>query len=199
MLAAGAFDLRAQDVSNRGGTVLHSGNTDTRLAVLGKLDNSGGVLASNAQRLTIDAGRLVNEDGKITHAGTGGLMLNAGRVDGARGETATAGAATLRLGVVDHRQAALSASQIDVAAQSFDNRGGKLIATEADASRIAAAEILDNGDGGLIAGNGDLACAPARSPTRAARSCTPATVAWTSPRGPCWVRKARSPAMAGWR
>ena len=58
--------------------------------------------------------------------------------------------------MVDHRQAALSASQIDVAAQSFDNRGGKLIATEADASRIAAAEILDNGDGGLI-GNGDLA------------------------------------------
>ena len=199
MLAAGAFDLRAQDVSNRGGTVLHSGNTDTRLAVLGKLDNSGGVLASNAQRLTIDAGRLVNEDGKITHAGTGGLMLNAGRVDGARGETATAGAATLRLGVVDHRQAALSASQIDVAAQSFDNRGGKLIATEADASRIAAAEILDNGDGGLIAGNGDLALragtlANARGQILHAGNGRLDIAART-----CWVRKARSPAMAGWR
>lgn len=157
LLAAGAFDLRAQDASNRGGTVLLSGTTDTRLAVQGKLDNSGGTLASNAQRLTIDAGRLVNEDGKITHAGTGGLMLSAGRVDGARGETATAGAATLRLGVVDHRQAALSASQIDLAAQSFDNRGGKLIATGADASRVAAAELLDNGDDGVIAGNGDLA------------------------------------------
>ena len=116
----------------------------------------------------------------------------------ARAADGHGGAATLRLGVVDHRQAALSASQIDVAAQSFDNRGGKLIATEADASRIAAAEILDNGDGGLIAGNGDLALRAGTLANARARSCTPATVAGHRRADPAGCARHDHP-MAGWR
>jgi filamentous hemagglutinin len=66
------------------------------------------------------------------------------------------GSARLRLGDSDHRSATLSAKRIDLEAQSFDNRGGKVIATGKEASQLDVFGGLDNGDGGTIAGNADL-------------------------------------------
>ncbi|KGG92546.1 hypothetical protein P245_11405, partial [Comamonas thiooxydans] len=156
MQLAGPVALSAQDFSNRAGIFQHSDKADTHIKVSGRFDNSEGTLASNANRLTLDADQLVNTDGHIAHAGDGGLVVNAGAFSGAGGETATAGAATLRLGESDHRKATLSAAQIDLGAQSFDNRGGKVIATGNQANRIDVAGTLDNGDDGTIASNADL-------------------------------------------
>ena len=57
---------------------------------------------------------------------------------------------------MDHRGATLQAERIALDAQSFDNRAGKVIATGAEGSRIEVAGTLDNGEGGLLASNGDL-------------------------------------------
>ncbi|AVC42984.1 hemagglutinin [Achromobacter xylosoxidans] len=156
MQLAGPVALSAQDFSNRAGIFQHSDEADTHIKVKGQLDNSEGTLASNAKRLTLDAGQLVNTDGHITHAGDGGLQVNAGAFSGAGGETATAGAATLRLGDGDHRKATLTAARIDLAALSFDNRGGKLFAGGNQANRIDVAGMFDNGNGGTLASNADL-------------------------------------------
>ncbi|PJM86423.1 two-partner secretion domain-containing protein [Achromobacter ruhlandii] len=156
MQLAGPVALSAQDFSNRAGIFQHSDEADTHIKVKGQLDNSEGTLASNAKRLTLDAGQLVNTDGHITHAGDGGLQVNAGAFSGVGGETATAGAATLRLGDGDHRRATLSAARIDLAALSFDNRGGKLFAGGNQANRIDVAGMFDNGNGGTLASNADL-------------------------------------------
>ncbi|HHE7611682.1 two-partner secretion domain-containing protein [Pseudomonas aeruginosa] len=156
MQLAGPVALSAQDFSNRAGTFQHSDKSDTHIKVSGRFDNSDGTLASNANRLTLDAGQLVNTDGQIAHSGDGGLVVNAGTFSGAGGETATAGAARLRLGDSDHRNATLSARQVDLQAQSFDNRGGKVIATGNQANRLDVSGTLDNGDGGTIVSNADL-------------------------------------------
>lgn len=156
MQVAGPVVLSAQDFSNRAGIFQHSDEADTHIKVKGQLDNSEGTLASNAKRLTLDAGQLVNTDGHITHAGDGGLLVNAGAFSGAGGKTATAGIAILRLGDSDHRKAKLSAAQVDLAAQSFDNRGGRVIAGGNQANRIEVAGLFDNGNGGTLASNADL-------------------------------------------
>ncbi|HEJ1943237.1 TPA: hemagglutinin repeat-containing protein [Pseudomonas aeruginosa] len=156
MQLAGPVALSAQDFSNRAGTFQHSDKSDIHIKVKGRFDNSDGTLASNASRLTLDAGQLVNTDGQIAHSGDNGLVVNAGAFSGAGGETATAGAARLRLGDSDHRNATLSARQVDLQAQSFDNRGGMVIATGNEANRLDVSDTLDNGDGGTIASNADL-------------------------------------------
>lgn len=156
MQLAGPVALNAQGFSNRAGAFQQSDKSDTHIKIKGQLDNSGGTLASNARRLTLDAGQLFNTGGQIAHSGDAGLAVNAGTFRGAGGNTATMGSAILRLGESDHRNATLSAKQVDLSAQSFDNRGGRIIATGNESSRLDVTGTLDNRDSGAIASNGDL-------------------------------------------
>lgn len=155
--ANGAQQIDAGTLSNRSGALNSAGSADTRIRVTGTLDNSDGSLASNASALQLQAGALVNQDGTISHAGTGGLSISTGRLDGQDGEIGTAGALTLRAGAVDHRGASLAATRIDLGAASLDNRGGSVVATGTGANTLQVTGTLDNGDGGSLASNGDLA------------------------------------------
>jgi len=156
MFVAGPVAVQVQDFSNRAGTFAHSSDTQTRLTITGQLDNHAGTLASNASRLTLDAGQLINTEGHITHAGEEDLVITARTFSGAGGKTATAGAAHLRLGASDHRNAILQAQQIVLDAQSLDNRGGQVIATGETANRIAVAGVLDNREDGAFVSQADL-------------------------------------------
>ncbi|WP_414615132.1 hemagglutinin repeat-containing protein [Stenotrophomonas pavanii] len=152
----GAQHIEAGELSNRGGTLSSAGSASTELRVNGLFDNSNGTLASNGAALKIDAGSMANVKGTLSHAGTQGLLLRTGQLDGQGGTIASAGGITLQAGSVDHRGATLQAERIALDAQSFDNRAGKVIATGAEGSRIEVAGTLDNGEGGLLASNGDL-------------------------------------------
>lgn len=156
MNVGGALDARTAQLSNRSGTIAHSGSASAQLQVAGTFDNTGGSLASNAAALALTSAVLVNTDGKLMHAGSDGLQLTSGMLDGQRGEIATAGTLTLRAGTVDHRQAELQAGTLDVQVDTLDNRGGQLLATGSEGNRIGATSALDN-DGGTLASNGDLA------------------------------------------
>jgi len=152
MLVAGPVSLRAQNFSNRAGTfVAHSDKAQTQLTVAGQLDNHTGTLASHANRLTLDAAHLINTDGHIVHAGEYGLVMTATTFSGAGGQTSTAGSAQLHLGAGDHRNAALHAKQVALDAQSFDNRGGQIIAIGDTVHSIAVADVLDNNEGTVSA------------------------------------------------
>ncbi|MEA5667518.1 filamentous hemagglutinin N-terminal domain-containing protein, partial [Stenotrophomonas sp. MH1] len=153
---SGAFELAVQSLVNRGGLIEQVANRAAQWSVAGQLDNSGGTIASNATSLVLDAGRLVNEDGTVSHAGTQGLTLSTGQLDGRRGTIATAGTLALTARAVDHRNATLNASQLTVNAAGFDNRGGTVVATGQQANTIQVQGTLDNGQGGTIASNGDL-------------------------------------------
>lgn len=152
----GALDVRTMQLSNRSGKIAHSGTAPAQLQVAGTLDNTDGSLASNAASLALTSAMLVNTDGTLLHAGSDGLQLTTGTLDGQRGEIATAGTLSLRAGQVDHRQAELQAGTLDLQVDTLDNRGGQLLATGSQANRIKAATALDN-SGGTLASNGDLA------------------------------------------
>ncbi len=152
----GALDVRTTQLSNRSGKIAHSGTAPAQLQVAGTLDNTDGSLASNAASLALTSAMLVNTDGTLLHAGSDGLQLTTGTLDGQRGEIATAGTLSLRAGQVDHRQAELQAGTLDLQVDTLDNRGGQLLATGSQANRIKAATALDN-SGGTLASNGDLA------------------------------------------
>jgi len=152
---AGDLDLGAAQLSNRAGVIRHGGQGDARVHVDGTFDNSGGALASNGARLAVEGGVIVNEDGRIEHAGTAGLFVSATTLRGAGGEILTAGAATLTVNDADHRDATLSATQLTLDAGRFDNRGGTLLSSGTNASTLHVAGLFDNG-GGTLAGNGDL-------------------------------------------
>ncbi|WP_172448193.1 hemagglutinin repeat-containing protein, partial [Stenotrophomonas sp. VV52] len=156
LAANGAQQISAGALSNVGGTLSSAGSADTRIEVTGQFDNSRGTVASNANALLVKSGNLVNEAGRIAHAGEGGLTVQTGSLKGQQGSIATAGALTLRAGDVDHRDATLSANQLDLIASSFDNQGGTVLSGGTGASTIAVQGTLDNGAGGTLASNGDL-------------------------------------------
>ena len=77
MTFARGFELNALSAINRGGSLAHGGSAGTTWTI-GQLDNSEGSISSNATRLGLDIGTLVNTRGGISHAGSEGLLLRAG-------------------------------------------------------------------------------------------------------------------------
>ncbi|QNR97485.1 hemagglutinin repeat-containing protein [Stenotrophomonas sp. 169] len=154
--ANGAQHIQAGSLSNREGVLSSAGTADTLIAVAGAFDNTAGTLASNADALALSSGSLVNQHGTISHAGRDGLTLTTGALDGQHGQIASAGSITLSAGTVDHRNATLSAAQINLQAAGFDNRAGSVVATGPQASSLTVSGTLDNGAGGTLASNGDL-------------------------------------------
>ena len=152
----GSLQVDARHLWNRDGNLTQGGSGASFFRVSDTFDNRGGIFASNAARLGLDAGILVNEHGRIEHAGDGGLTLRAATWHGDEGVIVTAGKADIDAGQVDHRGGTLSARQLEMHATAFDNRGGKLIATGVLANTLAVRGRLDNGGQGTIASQGDL-------------------------------------------
>ena len=152
----GALQVDVQDLSNRGGTLTQGGTAAATVKVAGTLDNTDGTFASNASSMALDGGVLVNERGRIEHAGSDGLGIRAGTLAGRDGAITTAGKVTLTAGQADHRGATLSATQVALDAAGFDNRGGTIVASSAGANTLTVRGTLDNGEEGTIASNGDL-------------------------------------------
>ncbi|SBV53194.1 filamentous hemagglutinin [Xanthomonas bromi] len=150
----GAIALQAAALSNRAGTLAAAGTADSRLDITGQLDNTGGRIASNGATLHVGADHLINQQGTLSHSGTQGLDIVAGRVDGSKGTIASSGALTLTATDVDHREATIGADSVDMQVQTLDNRGGRIVASGRGASSLQA-NVLNNA-GGTLAGNGDL-------------------------------------------
>jgi len=152
----GSLQAEARHLWNRGGRLAQAGVEASALRLTGTFDNTDGTLASNASRLRIEADTLLNERGRIEHAGDDGLTLRTAIWGGGGGVIAASGKADIAAGQVDHRGGTLSARQLELHATGFDNRGGNLIATGALANAIAVTGRLDNGAQGTIASQGDL-------------------------------------------
>lgn len=152
---AGGLRLDAQSLDNRGGELRHAGKAASSWTVQGLFNNDGGLLATNAAQLALQAGQVGNADGRIEHAGEGGLTLDTGDWAGPGGRLSTVGRLHWTTGSADLRNGALSAAGFDIVAGMLDNRGGSLLSLGTGASSVKASS-LDNGAGGTLAGNGDL-------------------------------------------
>lgn len=152
---AGGLRLDAQSLDNRGGELRHAGKAASSWTVQGLFNNDGGLLATNAAQLALQAGQVGNADGRIEYAGEGGLTLDTGDWAGPGGRLSTVGRLHWTTGSADLRNGALSAAGFDIVAGTLDNRGGSLLSLGTGASSVKASN-LDNGAGGTLAGNGDL-------------------------------------------
>lgn len=152
---AGALQLQTQSLDNRAGELRHAGSAESAWTVQGAFNNEGGLLATNAERLTLGAGRVFNAGGRIEHAGNGGLLLTTGDWTGAGGRLSTLGRLDWTVGNADVRNGTLTAAQFQIAAGTLDNRGGNLLSLGNQESTLRAG-TLDNSAGGTVAGNGEL-------------------------------------------
>ncbi|EPS1224230.1 hemagglutinin repeat-containing protein [Burkholderia cenocepacia] len=130
------------DVSVQGANVVNRGaiTSNTNLRVSGQsIDNGGGSLQA-AQKVAVDAGaRLINNGGSIV------------------GQTAALTGTTL-----DNSAGAVQANQVSLNATDLVNRGGTITQTGAGAMSVNVSGTLDNSTGGTLQTNStDLTLAPA--------------------------------------
>lgn len=158
-LNAGQLDLHASNIANTGGgEIVQTGTGATTIAVSGSLSNAGGRIASNGQDLTLKATTLTNTAGKIEHAGTGALNIQAISLNGANGQITSNGALVAAVtGHFNQDGGTTTAKQITIDAGSLGNRAGTIVQTGTDATRIAVVGGLDNSAQGTIASNGATA------------------------------------------
>lgn len=159
VLNAGQLDLRASNIVNtNGGEIVQTGPGATTLTVSGKLDNSGGRIATNGQELTLQAGLIANTSGRIEHAGTGALRIAADGFEGADGQITSNGAFAVDVtGRFNQDGGTTTAKQITIDAGSLGNRGGTIVQSGTDATQITVVDALDNSNAGTIASNGATA------------------------------------------
>ncbi|SDB88406.1 two-partner secretion domain-containing protein [Paraburkholderia lycopersici] len=124
-IGANQLALGATDLLNHGGTILQYGSGPMVFNVSGTFDNSaGGTLGTNSQDLVLAPATLINDNGTITHAGTGTLTIKPGNGSGA---LSNAGGRII------------TAGQLVATAGGLNNAGGVLAAKGRIQATIAGA------------------------------------------------------------
>ncbi|MDA7419254.1 filamentous hemagglutinin N-terminal domain-containing protein, partial [Xenophilus arseniciresistens] len=156
-LNAGQLQISASNIANtNGGEIVQTGTAATTIAVTGSLNNDGGRIASNSQDLTLSGASITNTGGKIEHAGPGALAIRGGSFDGRKGQITGNGALGVDLsGGFAQDGGVTTAQQITIDAAALSNRGGEIIQTGTQATRITVVGAADN-TGGSIASNGPM-------------------------------------------
>ncbi|NLP65387.1 hemagglutinin repeat-containing protein [Paraburkholderia sacchari] len=156
---ASQFTLHAGNLLNRGGTIAQSGTGATTLDVSGTLDNTNGSLQTNADSLALGPAALLNDHGTITNSGAGTLVVNTGVLSNNGGTIVTNGTLNAHVsGALSNVGGTLQAAkQLTADAGSIDNTAGHIVSLGTDGLSIHSAGALNNGAGGSIGGNGDVA------------------------------------------
>jgi len=152
-ISANQLNLAAQNISNAGGDIVQTGTGNTTIALAsptGTLNNSAGRIAANSQNLTLSAATLNNTGGKIEHAGSGTLAINATTFNGDGGTIVSTGTASLSATTLSHNNATLSANSVSISAGTLSNRGGTISQSGLGAASVAATGAIDNRAGKIL-------------------------------------------------
>src|SRR5690606_33691837 len=139
----------------RSGKLIHSDTSSTTLQVSGRFDNTEGLLATNAENLTVSADVLVNEDGRLEQVDEGTLSITATSLEGSAGSLLSNGALEITGENTDLSAGTTSAHRIAIDTGTLTTAQGTLVATGDEALTLTAREALNN-DGGTIAADGAL-------------------------------------------
>ncbi|WP_276312244.1 hemagglutinin repeat-containing protein [Variovorax guangxiensis] len=161
-LNASQLQIDASNLANTNkGEIVQTGTGATTIATSGTLNNDGGRIASNGQDLTLQGMAITSNVGKIEHAGPGTLTITGGSFNGADGQITANNALVVAVSGAfnqDGGKATTSAKQISIDAGSLSNRGGQIVQTGSDATRITVVGAIDN-TSGTIASNGNTTIA----------------------------------------
>ncbi len=150
-LQAARLGILATALDNRAGELIQTGNDALTLAFSGALRNDGGRIAANATDLTLDVATLLNNGGRIEHAGTGTATVRADALGNTNGGLIVGNGAVLV--DVSGDLANTTGSQIsagrgaDIRARQIDNSGGRIDAV--GNLQVRATEALQNVAGTL--------------------------------------------------
>ncbi len=162
-LNAGLLQIDVSNLANtNAGEIVQTGASASTITASGTLNNDGSRIASNGLDLSLRAGTISSANGKIEHAGAGTLTIAGGSYNGANGQITTNNALVVAMSGAfnqDGDKAATSAKQITIDAGSLSSRGGRIVQTGADATRITVVGALDNSNAGVIASNGNTTIA----------------------------------------
>ncbi|WP_423392498.1 hemagglutinin repeat-containing protein [Burkholderia sp. LMG 21824] len=153
-IQANQLSFGATNLSNHGGTITQTGTGAMNVAVSNTLDNSSnGVIQTNSTDLNLTPATLINDHGKISHAGSGTLSITTGAMSNQGGTIATNGALSLKAAAVLNSAGTLAAQrQAALDVQSLDNHAGGYVG--ADSITLKAQGAIDNRAGTLEANNG---------------------------------------------
>ena len=136
---ADQLSISAANLLNRGGSITQYGASPMGFNVSGLFDNSaGGTFQTNATNITLAPGALVNDNGTITHAGTGKLTINASN---------GAGLASNVGGTIQGN------GDVEIDAGALNNTAGTVLGQSGVTATVGGA--LDNENGKLLS-NKDL-------------------------------------------
>ncbi|ALF90704.1 MULTISPECIES: hemagglutinin repeat-containing protein [Ralstonia solanacearum species complex] len=139
---------------NDHGTITDSG-TGTLSVTTGSLSNNGGTIATNGA-LDVQAGAVSNQGGKLSAQSQ--ATLNVASLDNSAG--GFVGAQSVGItdqGGLDNAGGTVAASgALTVSAGSIANAGGAIKNAGTQATSVSASQSLDNTQGGLIGGNGEV-------------------------------------------
>ncbi|WP_162826240.1 hemagglutinin repeat-containing protein [Burkholderia sp. IDO3] len=167
------LSLSATDLANRSGAITQTGTNPTTIAVSGTLDNSSGTVQTNSADLSLTPATLINDHGRIAHAGSGTLTIGTGTLSNQGGSIATNGAMNVQAAAVSNQAGTIAAQrQASLAVQSLDNRTGGTVnaatvdlhaqgtvensggAIEADQLAVSASDLVNHGGTVLQTGTG---------------------------------------------
>ncbi|WP_414143814.1 beta strand repeat-containing protein, partial [Burkholderia stagnalis] len=145
-IQASQLSLSATDLANRSGAITQTGTNPTTIAVSGTLDNRSGTVRTNSADLSLTPATLINDHGKIAHAGSGTLTIATGALSNQGGSIATNGALALTAAALSNQAGTLSAQrQATLGVQSLDNGAAGYIG--ADSVTIKSQGAINNQTG----------------------------------------------------
>lgn len=140
------LSLSATDLANRSGAITQTGTNPTTITVSGTLDNRSGTVRTNSADLSLTPATLINDHGKIAHAGSGTLTIATGALSNQGGSIATNGALALTAAALSNQAGTLSAQrQATLGVQSLDNSAAGYIG--ADSVSIKSQGAINNQTG----------------------------------------------------
>ncbi|APA89826.2 hemagglutinin repeat-containing protein (plasmid) [Paraburkholderia sprentiae WSM5005] len=156
---AAQLSLDATNLLNHAGTVTQTGTSAMTVAVSGTLDNSaGGKIQTNSTDLTLAPAVLKNDDGTITHAGTGTLAIDPGNGSGsfsnAGGTVITAGQLSVHAGSLNNQAGALAAMGAIAASVAGDVNNTQGAVRSLSSISLASGGALTDTGGQIQSGTG---------------------------------------------
>src|SRR5690606_35873247 len=153
--SAAAVQLTANRLDNQQGILLGSGRDAMNVEAV-TLDNTAGIIQTNADTLNISTATLDNTQGKILHAGATRAQITAAELTNNAGEIISNASLAINDANISNHAGTLSAVNITVDGENLDNRDGIIdgdtininlagnLLTDNNAY-LAAQSLVDNG------------------------------------------------------
>ncbi|PUA18082.1 filamentous hemagglutinin N-terminal domain-containing protein [Glaciimonas sp. PCH181] len=148
------FSSDAVSLSNVAGKIIQSGTGDTRITTRDGIDNTGGMLSTNAQHVRLQAANVKNDAGRLHQGGTGSLALTTGTLGNVNGIIDSNGNLTLSAAMLDNQRGQVRAdgSATVAIAGDLNNIQGVI---QTDKALLIDAVNIDNSAGRLVSLNAD--------------------------------------------